>query len=408
MKFRSCVISLLLVLVILFTTSAISMLPICAYNEYNYEEIGYDFLLTQYELKNIEYENMEKRGSINLYDFDNRVIAKMMIVDRDGYVDYVVLNFIVDRVDEYGFNQSDFIAFLESKEQVYYAGAMNYAYYEEGVLFNGYEEIIDKNSFEAALSNFLSTSTPQAPSLTPYLSYSNVQADMYGIVPNSGLGGSIDNTAWKYLSGIYTTGVHNSLSFQDQAVLNSNYATKYGTTVSGTCAVVAIVNMLIYYEYLGFEDAIFSDDIDYTFNIVMTELDWNNWTNLSWWDKTVSGMKSIAERAGYEYDMTAYPILTWNNIVSEINSGNLIWTYIDNNNVVAHAVVTVGYEEFTHTYTTTEEYWLLGWHERVVEHSDEYRYLRVIDGWSSSNSSRYVDFNGYFTTVMGIAFMLEE
>lgn len=34
--------------------------------------------------------------------------------------------------------------------------------------------------------------------------------------------------------------------------------------------------------------------------------------------------------------------------------------------------------------------------------------LWCIDGWSSSNSSRYVDFNGYFTTVMGIAFMVEE
>lgn len=285
---------------------------------------------------------------------------------------------------------------------------MNYAYYEEDVLLNSYKETIDKDSFEAILSNFLSNSTPQTPSLTPYLSYSELQSDMYGIVPNSGLGGSIYNTDWKYLPGIYTSGVHSTITFQDQSVLNRNYFTKYGTSVSGTCAAVAIVNMLIYFEYLGFEDAILSDDIDYTFHTVITELDWNNWTNLSWWDKTVSGMKSIAGLTGYEYNLTAYPILTWSNIVSEINAGNPIWTYVDNNNAVAHAVVTVGYEEFTHVYTTTEEYWLLGWHERVVEHSDEYRYLRVIDGWSSSNSSRYVDFNGYFTTVMGIAFMVEE
>lgn len=74
----------------------------------------------------------------------------------------------------------------------------------------------------------------------------------------------------------------------------------------------------------------------------------------------------------------------------------------------AHAVVTVGYEEFTHEYTTTEEYWLFGWKEKEVEHEDVYRYLRVIDGWSTSNNSRYVDFNGFYTTVKGIAFMLEE
>ena len=50
---------------------------------------------------------------------------------------------------------------------------------------------------------------------------------------------------------------------------------------------------------------------------------------------------------------------------------------------------------------------LIAWNKKTVKHTDKYRYLRVIDGWDTSNSGRYIDYNGYFTTICAIGFKLK-
>jgi hypothetical protein len=232
-------------------------------------------------------------------------------------------------------------------------------------------------------------------------------------LPNStGYGGSVTNSFWSYIPGITVDGVSQNLNFQDQDVLNANYNNTFKKNITGTCALVAITNMFIYYEYIGFDNALLYDSVEYTFDRALTEINWLEWSDSNWWRNTVSGLKSMASKAGYDYKINQYNNLKWNDVTSSIDSDMPIFTYIyaeqTDGYEFAHAVVTVGYEEFIHKYTTTEQYWLFGWKEKTVEHEDMYRYLRVVDGWSSSNDSRYIDFNGFFTTVKGIAFMLEE
>ncbi len=44
--------------------------------------------------------------------------------------------------------------------------------------------------------------------------------------------------------------------------------------------------------------------------------------------------------------------------------------------------------------------------EYACEHDEKYCYLQVVDGWDSSNSGRYLDFNGYYYVVKAIGFKL--
>ncbi len=83
--------------------------PAFAYTEYDYEEVGFNFLKTQYNIKNIKYDTIYKQDSFNLYGIDDCIVAKSMAVNRDGVLDYVALDFIVDRIDEFGFEQERFV-----------------------------------------------------------------------------------------------------------------------------------------------------------------------------------------------------------------------------------------------------------------------------------------------------------
>lgn len=44
--------------------------------------------------------------------------------------------------------------------------------------------------------------------------------------------------------------------------------------------------------------------------------------------------------------------------------------------------------------------------EYACEHDEKYCYLQVVDGWDSSNSGRYLYFNGYYYVVKAIGFKL--
>ena len=53
-------------IILLSVCTALSMTSI-AYSEVDYEEAGYNFLLAQYELNDIEYDNLVSENAINLY-----------------------------------------------------------------------------------------------------------------------------------------------------------------------------------------------------------------------------------------------------------------------------------------------------------------------------------------------------
>lgn len=408
-------ISFSLVIAMILSVCTFFSFDASAYSETNYEEAGYSFLLAQYDCRCIEYESLEKQGAIDLYDNDNNVVAKMMVVDRDGELDYVVLDFIIDRVDEFGFDQSSFVEKFDGKEKILYAGTLNYAYYEDGILKDIDGNEIDEKVYFEIMDTFISYAQSVPERADPYAgfdSWTNIRNNAYDLPESTGYGGTVTNSSWSYIPGITVSGVNSKLNFKSQTSLNNAYNNAFDKSITGTCAAVAVTNMFIYYEYRGFDNALFNDSVDDTFDRALTEINWFNWENSNWWNDTIAGLKSMAKKAGYDYSLTKYSTLDWDDVTSSIDDDIPIFTYIGvdqtNGKYFAHAIVTVGYEEFTHTYTTTEEYWLFGWREREVENEDTYRYLRVIDGWNTSNQSRYIDFNGFYTTVKGIAFMLEE
>ena len=403
-----------LFLLLCMMLSIVVSFPIFAYNEINYEEAGYNFLLAQYNRMGIEYVDFEKVGAINLFDNNDNVIAKMMIVNRDGLIDYVVLDFVVDRVDEYGLDQKAFVDKFANKK-VYYAGILRYAYYDNEILKDIEGNVISAEEFFNCMEVFLSVEDTTPEAVTGFEGFdvwANIHDTAYALPDSTSHGGTVLNSAWSHIPGITYFGLNSNLVFQDQTRLNNNYNLEYYQNISGTCAAVAITNMFIYYDYLGFENAVVSNSVDATFEQALAAVDWFNWTDENWWSKTEAGLRTLAGRAGYDYSMSMYSTLNWDNVTDSIDADVPIFTYIyvelTNGNDFAHAVVTVGYEEFLHKYQTTERYWLLGWQERIVEHEDYYRYLRVIDGWSTSNDARYIDFNGFYTITKGIAFMLEE
>lgn len=63
-----------------------------------------------------------------------------------------------------------------------------------------------------------------------------------------------------------------------------------------------------------------------------------------------------------------------------------------------HAVLVVGFEEFEQAYEVEHSFLFIKWTTTEYRYS---RYLRVIDGWSSSNASRFIDCAGYWDTVTG-------
>lgn len=99
-----------------------------AYTEQNYQNAGMNFLQNQYNSKEIIYSDLSVKDTVNLYDFDDVVTAKLMIVNRDNELDYVILDFLADDIIAYGFNSKDYVQKFYGKGKIYYAGKMTFAY----------------------------------------------------------------------------------------------------------------------------------------------------------------------------------------------------------------------------------------------------------------------------------------
>lgn len=88
-----------------------------------------------------------------------------------------------------------------------------------------------------------------------------------------------------------------------------------------------------------------------------------------------------------------------------ISNGRPVLTSIDLSGWGGHAVVTVGVERFTHEYTVEHSFLWWKWTATESEHSN---YLRIIDGWNTSNDSVFIDLKGYWDTVTGRGFLIKN
>lgn len=381
-----------------------------AYNDENYVEAGIDFMSIQYMNKNISYDELYEYESRYLYDYSDKIIGKLLVLKRDNEFDYVILDYVCDDVNGFGLGEEEYVRNVLSKNKLYYLGQSTLAYYEYGKYydFNGNNISFDEIK---KLNLMMEKTTPKSveSGYDGILSWSEI-VDRYDDEGKLKYGYS--NCDWRYLTGFTWNGIYNEFSFESQTTFNNNYNRTHSTPISGTCSITAMTNMAIFFNYTGRKALI--ENRQNTFEWFLNDTSWFNWHNgVNWDDATNQSFRNYADHIGYNYDLTINNNPSFDDFKQQISNNSPIYTYIcaDQNNGTswAHAVVSVGYEQFEYSYTTREKsYWFFGWHYKDVNHKKYYNYLRVIDGWSTSNSSRYVDCNNFYSTIMLKSFNLKE
>ena len=378
-----------------------------AYNETNYEEAGLNFLTEQYEIKNFAYNNLYVYDSVDLFDVNDNKIAECLIVDRDGQLDYVVLDFSLDKIDEFGYNQNELMQKFISADKIYYDGAMDYAVKVNGEFRDLDGNYINQNNFAGvtnttANESFNNSNNPYGA----FYSWKNISETNAGY----------ENSAYNYLRGFNFSGISDDgLSFKSQTNYNNQYNTTHSNRVDGTCGAVAVTDIFVYFQWRKIANK------NGTVNALLNGSDYDTFERMieltKWTSDGVtlgnakSALKSFAEEQNYNFDMDTYFWGTnWNKFISSINQGRPVLTEIQSTNsdgdFWGHLIMTVGYEQFTHTYSVNQRYWFFGWHDKWVTQSDDYHYLRVVDGWSTSNSSRFIDYNGFWDECNGTDFII--
>lgn len=380
-------ISLTLCLVTVNPVSAMA-----ASDNLEYELLARNFLASQYNLKGYFYDDISVHTSTDLFDETENIVGKAVILNRDGEYDYVVINLITNQVDEFGFNEESVIEKFTADEKVYYGGALNYSVksgneYED---FNGTR--ISRSKFDTRTREFKKS----ANKVRNQASNPNGGIISWTDVANRNSGNS--NSDWSYLSGFNWNGVTGTgLIFSSQDAFNANYNSRYGINISGTCGPTAITNLFTYFKWRGFGNALRNNSAQDTFERAMVLSKWNNGTKFS---DSRNALKSLASEQGYNYDIDTYFWGTnWNAYKASINKGRPILTELKTGDW-GHELFVVGYEQFTYTYQVQVLWW---WETRTTD----YCYLRVVDGYATSNSSRFVDYNGFYSTVNGTDFILK-
>lgn len=371
-----------------------------AYSEADYESAGVNFLTEQYKAKELNYDTLEIADSINLYGTQKKVVAKLLILNRDCESDYVVLDFLADTIIAFGFNEGEYLQNFYGKGDIYYAGQNNYAYFENGEYYDLFGGELDNELYFEMLDAHSNTIPQQVEDgTTGILSWSDVRADA------NASDSSVLNSAWDYIPGFNWTGILADssgvrASYFNQNTFNAQYNRTHTQIISGTCAPTAMTNMAVYFDWLGYKNALVKGSPQDTFEWFVDDLDWWQWTNKNWWGNTKNSFANYAKDRGYNYDMTNYDSPSTSDFVKQIGNDRPIYTYLnvpltgDRGNW-AHAVVTVGYEKFTHSYQENDRWWFFGWHDNWVTKTEDYFYLRCIDGWSTANSARYVKVGFY-------------
>lgn len=378
-----------------------------AYTEETYYEAGVTFMTQQYYNEGIDAD-IDVYTVLPLLDENDDIIAKMMVFDRDGEYDYVVLNFIVDYIDEYGFSQQDFVSYLLSYDNVYYAGNMNFVVESDGIYYDSYGNIADKSTFDSDIviyKSYVSSLYSSDSSVNEIDIYENFY--YWYDVPAYNI--TYDYSASNYITGITSTGVANGLDFQNQTDLNNDYNDTNGTAISGTCTSVALTNLCIYYDYVGelnnysAVNILMNNSVYQTFNHFIYALSADGTYSASHSDGVWAFVDYLQLQSySYSYNYLGY-FADWDDIVDTIDDNDPILAAIGyykapddtGNNTGGHAILIVGYSEYE--YYGNISIWAAGVPNISIE-----KYVRVVDGWSTADSGRYI---AYDFDVWSIYFM---
>lgn len=404
-------------LLICFSILAFSGTSISAYaqelvSDSIYQDVAINFFEAQYEERDIVYEDAKVVLESDLYSSTEEIVAKAIVIERDGQYDYVILNIATAEIDEFGFNEAT--AYDKFSQKVYYTGALNY-YVQTGdtyLHFDGKtkmskDELKNRSKgieqkYQETRKNAKRFTTDGNPLPVTSKTGWNGFYD-WSTISTFNSNNGYTNSDWDYLTGINWNGVTGSgLSFMDQNTFNSHFGT------NNACGPTALTNMFIWFEYMGIENedgvvnALRNDSAFDTFARFRTLVNHSNTDGTS--RSAYNGaLKDYAKEQGYDYEIDT-GVDTFDEFKTNIANDMPVLASIDLDGWGGHAVLVVGYEEFEQSYE--EDHGFLWWDWTTTEYR-YCRYLRVIDGWGTSNSSRFIDCGGYWDTLTGRGFKIK-
>jgi len=352
-------------------------------------EFARDFISFQQRARGNEYQNIELYTTVNLYDHGHNVVANAYIVYRDGEFDYVVINHITDQIDEWGIDEREITEHFKSGERIYFGGALTYSVRDgyEYVDFNGTR--LDRTEFVRRSSEFRTASTSRRDesrrrrrTITSGYDFNDgllswiqvIQRHHEDIFINAG-----------YLQGIYRNGISGAgLSFANQSELSNTHLVRHGRRVTGVCGPTMQVNLLIYLHWRGFGTLINGNRND-TFDRSLALTGWPGSTIT----RCRNSVRQILREQGHTYIMHNLGS-SFAGFRDSIERGHPAMMGIHRGNV-GHGVVVVGFEHFRLPTPNAHV---------------QFHYLRIIDGWGTSNASRFVCFNGFFQHISGASFWI--
>lgn len=368
-----------------------------------YEEIALSYLKCQYKGKSISYDNLSVILTNDLLDDSEMVVAKVVVVNRDSFLDYVILNCITKSVDEFSFNSSN--ALEKFSDKIYYSGLTSYYKKVDNryISFNKSYSISKKEFCENSKfiknkwKQIYNDSNPTMPSSKDGWNgfYS------WNTLINSPQLSSYTNNEWRYLNGINPNGVSSGLNFRSQKYFNDYFS------CSNSCGPTACTNMFKWFNYQGIRNKngvvnALKNGSEYDTFARFRQLlkhDVNGTTERSEYN---DALKNYAKEQGYSYEIDRY-IDTYEEFKENIDKGMPVLTSVGLDSWGGHGLLVVGYESFAMPYTVSHSFLWSTWTTTEYKYA---RYLRVIDGWSSSNNSVFIDASGYWDFLEGRGFKI--
>lgn len=382
-------------------------------NESIYSEIAINFFKNQYSINDIKYNNLNIEYIKDMKDYNENVVAKVIGLNRDNKHDYVLLNIATSQIDEFSFNDDKF--YNLTNDEIYYSGQNLYTY--KNGHFNNINDImlnISNTVFQKECSYITNKFDELKQNAKKYTTDSNPLP----IEDKTGYNGFYDwstvysfnkeneyiNCDFEYLKGVTWTGLSDSdLKFENQSVFNNYYGT------NNSCGPTALTNMFIYFDYLQIKNnhylvqALLNNDKFQTFDMFRKLTNHSNEEGVS--TSTYCGaLTKYATNQYYKHELNE-EIYNFNDYRECINNQMPILTSIILNDDWGHAVLTVGYEEFKKTCEVEHSFMWWSWTTTETYYN---RYLRVVDGWGTSNSSRFIDYSGYWKSIDGWGFKVYE
>lgn len=276
-------------------------------------------------------------------------------------------------LDNSGIENSEIVSLSTTNEKVIY----NLGWYDYAVSINN-----DNSMFYSSSDDFISVDDLAAV----LQKVDSLSADS--------VDDRSDDEKLSYYEGFFTSStITNSGEYKEVVITGADSfipstmsALRTSGGYTGNCAPTACTNLLSYYkEQRDFTDLGTSrQDI---YNEIVKQAGWDeNGTEGMTASKAKSAMKKVVKNAGYSFSSSTYWFNWWSDWTRDLGNDYPVYTsirgykYTDGSwTEVGHAIVAVGYRKY-----------------------DDAKYLRVYDGWNSTND-KYIWFDSdYFKSVKGI------